>query len=145
MDGLKRRTTMKKTLLSLVAVAALAGAAAPAAAQGYGYGYGNGGPGYGYDHGGPAYGGGGQGIVRGDNLEARIARGVRSGQLSYREAASLRAELRQAERLAWRYRSDGRVTRWEQADLDRRFDSISARLRYERHDREYGYGYGPRH
>ncbi|MFD1192216.1 hypothetical protein [Phenylobacterium conjunctum] len=138
---------MKKTLLSLVAVAALAGAAAPAAAQGYGYGYGygNGGPGYGYDHGGPAYGGGGQGIVRGDNLEARIARGVRSGQLSYREAASLRAELRQAERLAWRYRSDGRVTRWEQADLDRRFDSISARLRYERHDREYGYGYGPRH
>jgi hypothetical protein len=131
---------MKKTLLSLVAVAALAGAAAPAAAQGYGYGHG--GPGYGY--GGPAY-GGGQGIVRGDNLEARIAMGVRTGQLSYREAASLRAQLRQAERLSWRYRADGRVTRWEQADLDRRFDAISARLRYERHDREYGYGYGPRH
>ncbi len=131
---------MKKTLLSLVAVAALAGAAAPAAAQGYGYGHG--GPSYG--HGGPAY-GGGQGIVRGDNLEARIARGVRSGQLSHREAANLRAELRQAERLAIRYRADGRVTRWEQADLDRRFNSISARVRYERHDREYGYGYGPRH
>lgn len=137
---------MKKTLLSLVAVAALAGAAAPAAAQGYGYGPGSGygGPGYGgpgYGHGGPAY-DGGQGIARGDNLEARIARGVRSGQLTYREAASLRAELRYAERLAWRYRADGRVTRWEAADLDRRFDAISARLRYERHDRDYGYGYG---
>ena len=142
---------MKKTLLSLVAAAALAGAAAPAAAQGYGYGHD--GPGYGYGHGGPGYGGpgyggpgyGGQGIVRGDNLEARINMGLRTGQLTYREAASLRAELRYAERLSWRYRSDGRLSRWEEADLDRRFDAISARLRYERHDRDYGYGYGPRH
>ncbi len=29
-----------------------------------------------------------------------------------------------------------------QAMLDRRFDRISAQIRYERHDRDYGAGYG---
>jgi hypothetical protein len=56
----------------------------------------------------------------------------------------LRDQLRFAERMAYRYRADGVVTRWEQADLDRRFDAVSARLRFERHDNEYGYGYGER-
>ena len=131
---------MKKIALALTAAATVAAAAAPAAAQGWGPGYGHGGPGYG----GQGY-GHGPGIARGDNLEARIERGLRTGQLTHREARSLREQLRYAERLAYRYRADGVVTRWEQADLDRRFDAISARIRYEKHDRDYGYGYGPRY
>ncbi|WP_304169003.1 hypothetical protein [Phenylobacterium aquaticum] len=143
---------MKKVLLSLIAATALAAAVTPAAAQSWDHGPGPGpapggygaGPGYG---GGPDYGRGGGGdrpIMRGDNLEARINMGVRSGQLSWREARMLRDQLRYAERMAYRYRADGVVTRWEQADLDRRFDAVSARLRFERHDNEYGYGYGDR-
>lgn len=130
---------MKKVLLSLVAATALAAAVSPAAAQSWDRGpapaY-NGG--YGHDMGGP------RPIMRGDNLAARIDAGVRSGQLSWREARSLRDQLRFAERMAYRYRADGVMTRWEQADLDRRFDAVSSRLRFERHDNEYGYGYGDR-
>lgn len=130
---------MKKVLLSLAAVAAVAGAAAPAAAQSYGYDrdyrydrYDN------YDR---DYRGGR--ADRGDNLEWRIERGLRNGSLTPREAARLRADVRSVEQLSWRYRRDGRVTQWEREDLNRRYSMISARLRYERNDREYGYGYGP--
>lgn len=72
---------------------------------------------------------------RQDNLERRIDRGVRDGSLTRREAALLRDEFRDLERLEARYRrSDGRLTAWERADLDRRFDALSARIRYERYD-----------
>jgi Ni/Co efflux regulator RcnB len=110
---------MKKILLSLAAVAALAGSEAPAAAQPF-------------DHRGP------------NGLEWRIRQGERSGQLTSREAYRLRGELRATERLAARYRADGVVTRWERRDLDRRYASISTQVRYQRHDREYGAGYGNR-
>jgi hypothetical protein len=72
---------------------------------------------------------------RQDSLERRIDRGVRDGSLTRREAALLRDEFRDLERLEARYRrTDGRFTAWERADLDRRFDALSARIRYERHD-----------
>lgn len=131
---------MKKILISIAAASALAAAVTPAAAQSYG----------GYDRGdrhedrGDRDGdrGGPQGIVRGDDLQVRINRAERSGQISRREAFRLREQLRVTERLSWRYRADGVVTRWERADLDRRFDSIRMQLRYERNDRDYGAGYG---
>lgn len=131
---------MKKILISIAAASALAAAVTPAAAQTYG----------GYDRGdrhedrGGRYDdrGGPQGIVRGDDLQVRINRAERSGQISRREAFRLREQLRLTERLSWRYRADGVVTRWERADLDRRFDSIRMQLRYERNDRDYGAGYG---
>lgn len=130
---------MKKILISIAAASALVAAVTPAAAQSYG----------GHDRGdrhddrGDRYGDrGGHGVARGDQLEMRIDRAERNRQISHREARGLREQLRLAERLSWRYRADGVVTRWERADLDRRFDSIRIQLRYERNDRDYGAGYG---
>jgi hypothetical protein len=108
---------MKKILIPIVAVSALAAATVPAVASA-------------------------QSISeRQDRLERRIERGLYNGTLTRHEAYRLRAELREAARLEHRYRRDG-LSRWERADLDRRFDRISAQIRYERHDRDYGYGYG---
>lgn len=119
---------MKKILLSLAAVSALAAAAAPAAAQSYrDDGYRN-----------------GYNPQRSENLEMRIERAVERGQITPREARNLHAELRDAQRVEWRYRRDGRLTRYERADLDQRFDRVQALLRMERRDQDYGYGYGYR-
>lgn len=77
-------------------------------------------------------------------IDQRIEQGVRSGKLTRREARSLRAEFNGVARLENRYRANGLST-WERADLDRRFDALSARLRWERNDRDqYGQGYGNR-
>lgn len=78
---------------------------------------------------------------RQDRLERRIDQGVRNGSLSRGEAYRLRGELRETARLESRYRRGG-LSGWERADLDRRFDRISAQIRYERRDRDYGHGYG---
>lgn len=77
-------------------------------------------------------------------LEHRIDQGVRNGSLSRGEAYRLHAQLRETARLEYRYRRDG-LSGWERADLDRRFDRISAQIRYERRDRDYGHGYGYDH
>lgn len=74
-------------------------------------------------------------------LDRRIDQGVRNGSLNRREASRLRGEFTQIARLEARYRVNG-LTGWERADLDRRFDTLSAQIRAERHD-QYGYGYGP--
>lgn len=132
---------MKKILISIAAASALAAAAAPAAAQSYGaYDRGD----NRHDRGGQHWDdrGGGRGGDRADMLKFRIDRAERNHQISRREAFRLREQVRLTERLSWRYRADGIVTRWERADLDRRFDSIRAQLRYERNDRDYGAGYG---
>ncbi|WP_299015841.1 hypothetical protein [uncultured Caulobacter sp.] len=108
---------MKKILIPIVTVSTLAAAALPAVASA-------------------------QPInQRQDQLERRIDIGLRNGSLTRSEAYRLRAELRDTERLEHRYRRNG-LSGWERADLDRRFDRISAQVRYERHDRDYGYGYG---
>lgn len=128
---------MKKILISIAAASALAAAALPAAAQSYG----------GYDRGDHRNDRGGEhwddrGGDRADMLKFRIDRAERSHQISRREALRLREQVRATERLSWRYRADGVLSRWERADLDRRFDSIRVQLRYERNDRDYGNGYG---
>jgi hypothetical protein len=70
-------------------------------------------------------------------LERRIDQGVRSGQLSRREAASLRAEFRSLVNLEARYRrSAPGLTQWERRDLDNRFDRLAQRIRWERRDWE---------
>jgi len=74
-------------------------------------------------------------------LDQRIDRGVRRGDLNRREAIRLRAEFRDIARLEHRYRFNG-LSSWERADLDRRFDRLSAQIRMERRDRQMGYGYG---
>jgi hypothetical protein len=68
-------------------------------------------------------------------LDQRIDVGVRNGSLTRNEAVRLRAEFRDIARLEARYRHNG-LSAWERADLDRRFDALSSRIRYERRDRD---------
>ena len=72
---------------------------------------------------------------RQQQLDRRIDVGVRNGQLSRREAVRLRSEFNQILRLEASYRRGG-LTQWERADLDRRFDRLSAQIRMERRDRD---------
>lgn len=72
------------------------------------------------------------------NLYRRIDQGVRSGQLSRSEAARLRNEFASLNRLEAQYRrSRPGLTIAERRDLDRRFDALSARIRYQKNDREH--------
>lgn len=76
--------------------------------------------------------------ARQDNLYRRIEQGVRSGQLSRPEAARLRSQFAALNRLEAQYRrSRPGLTIAERRDLDRRFDALSARIRYQKHDREH--------
>lgn len=122
---------MKKIVLALTAASALA-AAAPALAQPYG----------GYDR--HDYRGWTSINQRQAQLDRRIERGVRNGQLTRYEAGRLRNEFHDIARLERRYRANG-LSGWERANLDRRFDALSAKVRWERRDHDrYGYGYGYR-
>ena len=49
---------------------------------------------------------------------------------------SLRAQLRDIERLEQRYRRSAGLSNWERRDLDTRLDRLSARVFRERHDRQ---------
>ncbi len=69
------------------------------------------------------------------NLDARIDAGVRSGDLTRREAVKLRGDFRAVSNLETTYRRNG-LSNWERADLDRRFDALASRIRFERHDRD---------
>lgn len=79
-------------------------------------------------------------------LDRRIEQGLRSGQLTRREATRLRAEFDAIARVEYRYRANGLSMR-ERADLDRRFDQLAAQIRWERQDgqRRYGWNDGPRY
>jgi hypothetical protein len=74
-------------------------------------------------------------------LDRRIDRGLRSGQLTRAEAARLRAEFDAISRIEYRYRATNGLSGWERADLDRRFDQLAAQIRFERTDRDRTYGY----
>ena len=80
---------------------------------------------------------------RQNQIDQRIDMGVRSGSLTRREAANLRYEFQGIARLETRYRRSGGLQRWEMADLDRRLDRLSAKVRLERRDRD-DRGPGPR-
>ena len=70
-------------------------------------------------------------------LDRRIDAGVRNGSLTAGEAASLRAEFRALANLEATYRrSGGGLDAQERADLNRRFDVLSAKVRAERNDRQ---------
>lgn len=105
---------MKKILIPLLAVSALTAAAAPAIAAPW------------------------QNVnQRQANLDQRIDRGVRSGAITRNEAIRLRAEFRQIQTLETRYRRTGGLQAWERNDLDRRFNTLSAKIKYERRDRDH--------
>jgi len=105
-----------KTFLAMAAAVGALTLAAPAAAQSYG---------------------GWQPInQRQAQLDYRIDQGVRSGDLTRREAANLRAEFNQIARIEADYRRSNGLSPRERADLDRRFDNLSQRVRWERNDRQ---------
>lgn len=71
-------------------------------------------------------------------LDARIDQGVRSGALNRKEAGRLRVDFKDLNRLEANYRrSGGQFTARERADLDRRFDALSARIKIQKHDRQH--------
>jgi hypothetical protein len=116
---------MKKILLSIAAVSAIA-VAVPAIASAQSYGYDRGGWSHVDDRGGWDHGG-----DRAARLDQRIDIGVRNGTLNRRGAVRLKSELRDTARLEARYSRDG-LSRGERAELDRRFDRISAQIDYRR-------------
>ncbi|MBS0480282.1 MAG: hypothetical protein JSR79_13435 [Proteobacteria bacterium] len=72
------------------------------------------------------------------NLNQRIDQGVRSGALTRPEAYRLKSQLRDVAGLEYRYaRSGGRIDMRERADLERRYNAISAKVRFEKHDRQH--------
>lgn len=121
--------TKFKMLMIPVLAAATATVALPAAAQSYRHGPAPV-PAYQQHH------GGWQAISqRKYNLDRRIEQGVRSGQLSRREATRLTNELNSLVRLERSYMRDG-LNRRERQELDRRYDALSAKIRYERRDHD---------
>ncbi len=74
-------------------------------------------------------------------IDRRIDRGIQQGDLNREEAHVARGYYNQVAHRVDMYRVDG-YTRWELADIDRRLDSLEARVRSERRDDQYGYGYG---
>lgn len=70
-------------------------------------------------------------------LERRIEQGIRDRSLTRTEAARLRAEFNGIVRLEDRYRrSAPGLTMAERRDLDRRFDVLARKIRWERSDWE---------
>ena len=72
--------------------------------------------------------------ARQDRLYQRIDQGIRSGTLDRREAAQVKTQFRGLLNLESRYRRGG-LTNWERSDLNRRYDMLSQRVRFEKHDR----------
>jgi hypothetical protein len=136
--------TRTKTILATIAAAtALTGFAGAASAQPYGYGYGSG-YGYGYEHSRydqPRYERGGDRIdQRQFELERRIEWGLRRGDLTPREAARLRDDMRDLAALEAHYRHNG-MSWGERAELNRRLDLMERRIANQASDNQYSYGY----
>ena len=139
-----KTSNAKKIFAALAAVATVTAVAAPAAAQPYGYDRHDQSYDQRYDR---RYEDGryhnGWTSRRVQAAERRIESGLRSGQLTRREAARLRDDLQDFARLEARARRGG-MSGWERAQVERRWDQLIAAIRYETRDREYGYGYGYR-
>lgn len=120
---------MKKLIISALAVA-VATAALPAAASAQSY-----------DRNGPSRGPAYQQDMRGwqsisqrkFQLERRIERAADQRQLSRREASSLKRDLAQLVRLERQYERGG-LNRQERQELDRRYDRLEAKIRFESRD-----------
>ncbi len=80
---------------------------------------------------------------RQDNQQQRIDRGVRTGQITGREADRLQRNQNKIARAEDRMRSSGgRLTNRERARLDNRQDRAGSKIRRQRNDRQrYGRQY----
>lgn len=70
-------------------------------------------------------------------LDQRINRGAQEGTLDRRDVRSLRRELADLQQTENRYRRQG-MRPWQMADLDKRFDALASRIKYERTDGDNG-------
>jgi polyhydroxyalkanoate synthesis regulator phasin len=75
---------------------------------------------------------------RQQNQRARIQQGVKSGELTNREARGLRAEQRHIKREEARYKADGEVTARERADLHRDLNRSGRHIYNQKHDAQSG-------
>ena len=66
----------------------------------------------------------------------RIKQGVRSGELTQREAKRLRGEQRTIRREERAYLADGRLSRGERRDLSRHLRAANGHIYNQRHDRQ---------
>ncbi len=71
-----------------------------------------------------------------DRQLQRILNGMEQGRLSMREATGLLREHQDINALERRYMRDGHLGPRELADLDRRLDSASRHIQWEKRDRE---------
>ena len=69
-----------------------------------------------------------------EHMETRIERGIRSGDLTRREAERLREELREIKRRESRMREDGRLSERERARLHEDIDRLDRQITRERRD-----------
>lgn len=67
----------------------------------------------------------------------QIMRGIRSGDLSRHEARDLIREQKEIEQMQRHYLADGRMSRDEWLQLDRRLDHAARDIRAEKHDRNW--------
>jgi Skp family chaperone for outer membrane proteins len=66
--------------------------------------------------------------------QVRIAEGVRSGELTRREAHSVREGQRDVRQLEHAYKSDGTLTAAERRDLNHELNQSSRQIRNQKHD-----------
>ncbi len=71
-------------------------------------------------------------------IDRRIERNLRDGDLTRREAVRLSQQLNDIQRLQNRYRQNG-YNRWEISDLDRRLDNLERRVYAQIRDGQYAY------
>lgn len=75
----------------------------------------------------------------------RIQQGIHSGELTRKEAKTLRREQRNIRRLKKRFVRDGRISRHERRTLKRRYVRADRRIYRLKHNHRvrYAYEYGP--
>jgi septal ring factor EnvC (AmiA/AmiB activator) len=71
-----------------------------------------------------------------EELRRDVNRSDNRNRVSEREAAGLRRDVDQLQRLLRDYNRDG-LSNWEMRNLENRIQSIRARLHNERHDRDH--------
>ena len=88
----------------------------------------------------PSFAGDGPGVrdprvnVRQARQQVRIVEGVRSGELTRREAHKVRESQRDIRQLERAYKSDGTLTAAERRDLNHELNQSSRQIRKQKHD-----------
>ena len=72
--------------------------------------------------------------ARQNHQDERIKQGVKSGELTKREAKGLREERRDIKQLEKAYKSDGTLTRAERKDLHHELNQSSQEIYQQKHD-----------